>query len=272
MKKQRLIIPIDFTNSTENALIYAKNMASNSNDDLVLFHVLDELSESEAMAKLDALVNKHLNDFSGSVELKTADGKVSEQIGNVAELVEANFIVMGVHETTRFGSLFGSDAISVISKSKVPFIVVQDGTVYTPVGKIAMTIDLERESIQIVKAASKLCEALNSELVLVAGDHSDPELKRKVTNNLRVSLEHLKQNNIKASVHYLERKQFIENFVTYCKEENIEMIAATYYTTTFQFLSAKFVQNLLSNSLKIPVLALDAEAVSSGSQFSFLSV
>lgn len=267
----KLVIPIDFSESTINALHYAKALTRNKDDGLVLVHVLNDLSEIEAENKLKNIVKKELRGFEGPVKTKVITGNVKEHVGNYAESVDASFVIMGIHEESFLDSLLGSKALDVISNSKVPFITVQRETVYTKINKIAMTIDLDKESIQIVKAATALAHNMNSELILVAGIHTDPELKKKVQINLKVAASYIDSQNIKASIRHLERSDFINEFIELCEKEGINMISATYYLKTLSIFSPKFVQHLITNKVGLPVLTADAQVFSSGPQFPFIT-
>lgn len=132
-----------------------------------------------------------------------------------------------------------------------------------------MTIDVERESVQVAKMAVSLASFFNSEVVLVGGDHQDPMLRHKVVSNMQVAINHIKNNGFNASHVFLERDHFMQHLFEYCQTENIDLIAATYYMNNFQILSAKFVQELLENELQLPVLTIDAHAVNLGTKFSF---
>ena len=218
----KIVVPIDFTESTENALVYALSMANTNSDELILLYIIDDFNEQSAKSKMETLKDKVLKGYPGKVTLKILEGKINEQIGSFAEIVEATYIVMGIHKSSRLENLFGSKAIDVISKSKVPFIIVQNNTIYNGIKKIAMTIDLDKESIQVVKTASELASNFGAELILVAGDHTDSELKKKVTTNLRVAIDFLQKNNIKGSVKLLERKNFGDEFIQLCTDCNFD--------------------------------------------------
>lgn len=271
MKNKKLVIPIDFTDATNKALEYAVQFSTGSPNDLILLHIAEDIKEDIAKIKLQQFADKALANYSGAFEVKILEGKVTEQIGNFADSIDADYIIMGIHENSRLEKLFGSKAIDVISRSKVPFIIVQNGTAFQAIRKIAMTIDLETESIQVVKSAADLAQELGAELVLVAGDHHDADLRQKITNNMRVALDFLEKHEVKSSIRLLERKNFFDDFITYCQQEQIDLIAVTYYINTFQLLSTKFVQHLLANDLKIPVLTIEAKALASGPQFSFIT-
>ena len=271
MSKLKLVIPIDFSESTTNALHYAKALTKSEDDQLVLVHVLNDMSETEAKNKLKKIAENELKEFEGAVKTKVINGNIKEHVGNYAEYLDANFVIMGIHEESFLDSLHGSKALDVISNSKVPFITVQKDTTFTPVNKIAMTIDLDKDSIQVVKAAASLAQNMNSELILVAGIHTDPEFKKRVQINLKVATNYLDSHNVTASIKHLERDNFMDDFIELCEKEDVDMISATYYLKTLSMFSPKFVQHLMSNKLGLPVLTIDAQIFSSGPQFPFIT-
>lgn len=271
MSKLKLVIPIDFSESTINALHYAKALTKSEDDQLVLVHVLNDMSETEAQNKLKNIVKNELSEFGDIIKTKVINGNIKEHVGNYAEYLDANFVIMGIHEESFLDSLLGSKALDVISNSKVPFITVQHDTKYAEINKIAMTIDLDKDSIQVVKAAASLAHNMNSELILVAGIHTDPEFQKRVQINLKVATNYLDNQNIKASIKHLERENFINKFIELCQNEGVNMISATYYLKTLSIFSPKFVQHLMSNKLGLPVLTIDAQVFSSGPQFPFIT-
>lgn len=269
----KLVVPIDFSSTVTDAIHYAWELAKDEKDEdeLILVHVLDQLSESEAKEKLDELAKNELEGFEGKVRTVVITGEVEDHIGSFAEKEKANFVVMGIHETSLMDRLLGSRAMEVIAYSKVPFITVQKGTTYQPIDKIAMTIDLDTDSIQIVKAAASLAHNLGAELLLVAGDHTDPNFKRKIKSNLTVAVRYLDKENINYSIELLDRDHFIDKLFALCEEKGVDIIAATYYLKTLSIFSSKFVQHLITNKNKLPVLTVDAQIFTSGPKYPFIT-
>lgn len=271
MNNKVLVIPIDFSDITENALKYALKM-SNSDDKLILLHIEGELNKEFTKNEMETLINKYQEECKGELSYKIVEGKVNKDIDKIAQTLDASLIVMGTRGASKLEKYFGSNAIQVISSSKTPFIVVQSETYFKPISKIAMTIDLDKESVQIVKIARRLCQYFNSELILIGGEHSDPILKKNVRTNMTIAMSHFKEHGLKCSFELLDRKNFLKDLINFCDKNEIGMLAATYYPENFQILSKKFVQQLFNNELKMPVLTVDAESVSSGSKYSFISV
>jgi len=271
MSAFKLVIPIDFSNASREAIQYATNLSNNDKDQIILVHVLHDSSEKDAKNKLNELVKEELNSFKGATRTAVITGEVEDDIGAFAEAEKANFIVMGVHENTFFDKLLGSRAMNIIEYTKVPFITVQEGSKFEKIEKIAMTIDLDNDSIQVVKAAASLAQNLGAKLLLVAGDHSDENFKRQIHSNLKVASNYLNERSIESSIELIDRHNFVDHIVELCEERGVDMISATFYLKSINLFSPKFVQHLIANDLKLPVLTVDAQIFTKGAQFPFIT-
>lgn len=269
----KLLVPIDFTDVTRNAMNYAISLANLNSDNLIIVHVVkSSKDEAAALQKLKMLAESGSENLKGELEYKVFVGDVLEDMGNFASSMDASLIVMGTHGEHGLQKVFGSHALKLINHSKVPLIIVQKDTVYKEIKKIALTIDLEKESIQVVKIAASLGEKFGAEVVMIGGDHSDETLRRRVQLNMRTAMSHLQQHGVRSSSALLDRKDFEANLINYCQSNGIDMLAATYYAETFHAFSTKFVQHLLENDLQIPVITIDSMATGVSSQLSFLSI
>jgi K+-sensing histidine kinase KdpD len=148
---------------------------------------------------------------------------------------------------------------------------VQEGTDFVEIDKIAMTIDLDTDSVQVVKAAAALANNFGAELLLVAGDHTDENFKRKIKTNLTVARNYLDKQKITSSIELIDRDDYTNSLLKLCDEKGVDIISATYYLKTFGILSTKFVQRLISNSNKLPVLTVDAQIFTSGPKYPFIT-
>jgi nucleotide-binding universal stress UspA family protein len=267
----KLVIPVDFSNASREAIQYAANLSGSENDHIILVHVLHDGSEIEAKNKLNDLAKEELSNFKGITSTSVISGEVEDDIGAFAEAEKANFIVMGIHKNTFFDKLLGSRAMNIIEYTKVPFITIQEGSKYEKIEKIAMTVDLDNDSIQIVKAAASLAQNLGAKLLLVAGEHSDENFKRQLQSNLKVASNYLNDREIEYSIELIHRDHFIEHIMDLCEKRGVDMISATFYLKSISLFSPKFVQHLMSNNLKLPVLTVDAQIFTKGAQFPFIT-
>lgn len=270
METQKYLIPLDFTDVTINALHYGLAMAKDNGDHLVLLHVVSSDREiSDAETKMDAIISKLSDEERRLVDSKVLVGDVFEDMGKFAEELETSLILMATHGEKGLQKVFGSHALKIVKHSSLPIIVIQKDTPYKSIKKIGMTIDIEKESVPVVKTASILGEKHQAEVVLIGGKHSDPTLRAKVIAHVRTSMDYLKDHQVESSVVLLERDNFEKNLINYCKNEGIDMLAATFYPDTFHAFSQKFVQHLFENSIHIPVITIDSEAAGIKGLYSF---
>ncbi|MCR9174056.1 MAG: universal stress protein [bacterium] len=267
---KKLLVPIDFQNTTLNALKYSVRIAKEFDFEIHALHLIGAADEkAKAEKKMEEVVKNFEESDRKRITPHITVGKIESDIGKTAESLEVSFILMGIHKKSRLDKIFGSRPIKVISESKTPYITIQEGGTLMPISKIAMTIDLEKESIQIVEAAIDLAKLFGAEIILVGGDHTDSTLKSKVAVNVKTTRRLLSESGISSSVKLLDRSHFMENFIDFCAENKVNLIAATYYPDTFTVFSNKFVQRLMENEACIPVLTLDSQSVGKLGKYSF---
>lgn len=141
-----LLVSIDFSNSTEIVVITAKDLASDLDAKIILFHVVEPVEtylpvgasmdiisapapnivpdENILMKRLHQLAEKHslpANRF----DCRTAIGLAVSEILDAAESSQADFILLGSHGHGALYHLFsGSVVTGILKKTTRPVIVV----------------------------------------------------------------------------------------------------------------------------------------------------
>lgn len=265
------VVPIDFTSTTENALRFAIDITKGQQAQIILLHIISHYKERlPATQKLNELIGKYQHD-SVHMEARTVTGSVLSDIGMIAESLDARLIIMGTHSVSILGKIFGSKALEVVKNSSVPMLLLQDGSTFSSVNHIAMTIDLSRESIQVVKAAGVFSKLFHSKVTLIGQHYADSIFMKKIDVNMKVANDYLQRNGIETEIVLLDESDFVNHLINYSKENGIDMIAATYYEETFHLFSNNLVQSLAQNELKLPVMTFDGEDTSTGAQFAFIT-
>jgi nucleotide-binding universal stress UspA family protein len=262
-----VIIPVDFTKSAEKAAQFAIGLNKTLNAKLIFVHIIDnEENRISATIALSSFVEKLTL---GNIETEKiiVKGKFLEDIGKIADASNADLIVMGTHGEKGMQKVFGSYALKVVEHSKIPLFIVQEESEFTGIKTIVQTIDLEKESVQIVRYAASLAQSFNAKVLLVGGKHSDSDFKSKVNTNLLFCIDQLKEKGIDFEFHFLDRKNFDDNLIEFCKERQADLIAATHYQSTFYVFSDKFVQHLIMNELRIPLLTVESTQTTNSGQF-----
>jgi nucleotide-binding universal stress UspA family protein len=270
-KTTTYVVPIDFTSSTENALRFALDISKKQKANIILLHIISSPKERiVANQKLNELVEKYQT-TENHIETRVVNGKVLTDIGMIAESVDAKLIVMGTHDVSILRKIFGSKALEVVKNSEVPMILIQEGSTFNSIKHLAMTIDLQRESIQVVKTAASIGKLFDSKVTLVGQQFSDSLLMKKIEINTKLANDYLIQNGLETDIVMLPESDFENALIAYCKDHAVDLLAATYYEETFRIFSSNLVNSLAQNSLKIPVMTFDGEDTSTGSQFGFIT-
>ncbi|AEA43476.1 universal stress protein [Fluviicola taffensis] len=269
--KFHYLVPIDFTPVTENALVFALDAAKYNKGEIILLHIISHAKERiVAERNMNDLAKKYENS-EVTISTRVVIGKVLRDIGIIADSLGVQLIIMGTHNTSIWQKIFGSPALSVVSNSNVPIVLTQQDTSFHKIKTIVMTVDLSRESVQVVKYASRVAKTFNSKMYLVGQKYSDEGLMQKIEVNLKVANGYLKDHGLEANIHLLENTNFEKNLIGYCKEIKADLLAATCYQDGFSLFSTNLVQSLSENELSIPVMTLDGEDTSTGSQFGFIT-
>lgn len=262
-----IIIPVDFTKAAEKAAEFAIQLNAKFHARLTFLHIIEsEDSRVAATALLSEFVNK-LSLGSYESEQLIVKGKFLEDIGKIADASNADLVVMGTHGERGMQKVFGSYALKVVESSKRPLFIVQEESQFHDIKTIVQTIDLEKESVQIVRYAAALAKRFNAKVHLVGGKHDDSDFKAKVNTNMLFCIDQLKEKGVEFEFHFLERKNFDQNLISFCKENNVDLLAATHYQSTFYAFSDKFVQHLIMNELFIPILTAERSNTSNSGQF-----
>lgn len=272
MTKTKFLVPIDFTESTEDAFVFTLDAAKYHKTSIVLLHIISDPNDRVAAEqKLNQLIAKHVKDNSVEVDTRVVIGKVLTDIGIIAESIDVDLIVMGTHSTSMWQKIFGSPAMSVVSNSNVPIILTQKNTEFAKIKTIVMTLNMAKESIQVVKYAAKIAKLFNSKLYLVAQKYNDELLMKKININLILANTYLKDEGLNATIELIEDANFEKSLLNFCKEVNANLLAATYYPETFQMFSANLVQELAGNDLGLPVMTFYGEDSAIASNFGFIT-
>lgn len=193
---QRILCPIDFSESSLLAFEYAQSAAWHYGATILLQHVVDSLrpyfpyhvfpdAYDEICQKLRADAVKKLQDFTKKHNRRGVQTRLSVQDGNIANLIlevaeerAVNLIVMGTHGLRGIDHLaLGSVTEKVLRKAGCPVLTVRNPTcdLGTPAGapdvvdvhRIVCCMDFSEPSAQILDQAVSVAAEYGAELTLL---------------------------------------------------------------------------------------------------------
>lgn len=224
------MVPTDFSASAENAMLYAGNLAKNTNASVLLLHVYqvpvgmndmpvmivsaDELKQNAeaGLRRAKKLLQKNFE----SLEIKTESrlGDVVEELKDVCEKEDPFTLVVGKHGTTGIERvLFGSTSLSIIRHTTYPVIVVPDRSSEVQIENIALAIDSAIESTPIQKIKNIIVQ-LKAQLHLI---HVQSE-KGSTLNTDQLCAE------LNAKCQTIYDHEFVRGIENYIQENSIDML------------------------------------------------
>jgi nucleotide-binding universal stress UspA family protein len=209
----KIVVPVDFGDQSHIALEQAVRLAAVIHGDLTLLYVIetggllgrfanpmqDEELKKEINQKLDEMMATIDTSAGLKVDTLIAHGTVYDKVSEVAEMLNARFIVMGTNGgkgkiRRRF---IGSNALRVVRESKVPVITIK-GKAHRPGCKnIVLPLDLTKETREKVAKAIEFAKLYNSDIRIASVLFTTDEF---IVNRLTRQLSQVKSFVEKAGV------------------------------------------------------------------------
>ncbi len=242
----KILVPVDFSEFSENALEVAAHLASKFNADLILLHMLG-LSEAiftknEAQEFMEAqyymkLAKKRFNEFLDKPYLKGV--KVFEIVQNYKDFNEMNnvvkernidLVVMGSHGVTGLTGLFvGSNTEKVVRNCSVPVLVIKKKRKDFDIKKAVFASDFGVEHIEVYMKAMNFFNKLKVEVHKVYINRpnqyfrSTEEIKKQIGIFMRTA--HHGENPSKEKVTILNDYSIEQGIYNYAQKIDADIIA-----------------------------------------------
>ncbi len=212
-KKNIMLVPVDFSEISLNALNHAALVAKHFDNDLVLVNILeddflsfvfnfsknytkDELAKEALLHKLNEKATEIKAKYGVDCLTTAKSGKIYKTIIDTATEYGCDCIIMGTHGASGVERIIGSNASRVISYSTVPVIVVKNDKNPNAYKNIVFPLDLTSESKQKVKWALHLAKAYKSTIHILTYRMNDEFLNNKMMANLNQIKTLLSENGV----------------------------------------------------------------------------
>ncbi len=265
--KKTILVPCDFTEATENALLHAIVFAKKLENDITLLHIVDQRgllkNKSKKVQETISSTNK-LNemacDFTAKYGVKVKgfliEGSIFTTIADVSKQFHVSLIVMGIHTMKGLQKITGSWAMKVISSTNIPFLVVQKAPERDEIKNIIFPVDEYRETLEKLTWSKFLQSCCGSQMRIVKQSYSGT----KVLSNITVVTKYFSKNNISFDIYEPhQKKDFIKAVKDYSNKVKADiiliMIKKDIHLT--DYIMGLDEQALIFNEYKIPVLCVN---------------
>ncbi len=279
MKSQikSILIPTDFSVSSENALTAGISIAKRQKADIILLHVIDRfaylepaevfLPEIKLEPDLNLMIKDRVEKISENISKETGikvtgkvlDGQPSEKICGLAFEEQIDLIVIGTHGTSGSRQFFmGSEAYRIVKKSLCPVLTIPDKWDKKDFKRVLFPIRLIPGALNKYFYTRPIIEKNNSELFLLG--LTDMKNTHQ-TKELILLIENLKQqlhnDNVKFQTSYCPGENFPAEVIKTNMELDIDLLILTANIDIDwkTFFIGPFVQQVLNHS-QVPVLSI----------------
>lgn len=239
---KKLLVPIDFSSCSKNALSSAVQMAEKMHMEIILFHSVivpvgltegipagnigydfEEL-EASSRDRIDQLVKETPSLAKVPHHSIIQYGSLHESINELSKEQNIALIVMGTHGASGIAkSLIGSNAYHVIKNVKIPVIALPVDADISRMKHIALAGDYRNipahDSIHLVV---DMVKAFLGQLHVIHIDKGEVLVKEQI--DIARSMDKY-LNHIKHSFHFRKFDDVEEGLIEFAKELDIEMIA-----------------------------------------------
>lgn len=261
MKKDILLVPTDFSEIADNAIDHALELAKAIPASVVLLHIVEEdMDTTEFATKLREKAERASVASEVEVDSMIAEGTVYDEIGNVAQDIDAHMIVMGTHGLRGWQFLTGSRALRIITNSKTPFIVVQErGPREGGFDHIALPIDLASEEKQKLKYAVEISKYFDGKIHILTPEHDDEFLANQMRRNLKYATDYFTEQGVDFDT---ETTRDVNDFDTatirFASKIDADLICIiNHEEAAAKMFGSSYEQKLITNDSQIPVMVIN---------------
>ena len=275
---KRIIVGIDFSQCSVNALEHAISIAkrARSNITLVWVNHLDYSKEvfsiepkqliKEVKARLKEMTSKYSSHMGGqTIDFKIRKGKVYKEICDIADELNAFLIIVGTHGSSGFEEFWiGSNANRIVSTSTIPTITIRGGIdIEGDLKRIVMPFDSTKVTRQKMPITALLANYFNSEVHLLGlFTSSSDDIRFRVRNYIKQAEDYLKENNIKYHTKFLDVHNLTEATLNYATsiDANLISIMTEQETSTSNIWLGPYAAQMVNHS-PIPVLSVHPDKI-----------
>ncbi|MBK5271417.1 MAG: universal stress protein [Bacteroidia bacterium] len=256
----RIIIPVDFSENSLNAVHFAKDMLAEKNDALaILYHNYEKKNElAECTRKLEDLKKELLDKGVAAVDIeKEMGGDLIENISRLAHTARATLVVMGIKSrSTVHHVFFGSNTLKLINENLYPVMIIPPKIAYSEIRNVAFASDFKDvEATTPSTLISSVLEMFNPMLHIV---NVNPEHYVSITEEYQECKEQLIEmfKNYKTEFYFIGMTDFFEAMDNFIRDYKIDLLVTIpKHDSNARLLFSNTHTKKLAYHSKIPILA-----------------
>jgi nucleotide-binding universal stress UspA family protein len=271
-----ILFPTDFSDSAENALTFAVEIASQTNATLHILHSIEEPYDFAPMEeevkknvtqKVSSLLHILEEDIRSEKKYKTLSIKTYIQTGRTAYAIldestrhPVDLIVMGTKGRSRQGRLLlGSTTAEIIQEAEVPVLAVPEQAAFSGFDQILFATDYNDGDLKALEYVTRFADHFNSSITIF---HASLEDDLKANIMFRGFRELVKEKIPFERILFEEGKNIVlfEAIADRVEKEKVSMVVMIRYKESFSFFGSNTKE--MSYYIKAPFLVLPGDQLS----------
>jgi nucleotide-binding universal stress UspA family protein len=280
---KRILVPVDFSKDSVNAVKYGISMANKLEADVRLIHVktgdnyAPEFAGNEMMFRLNNQLEVWMDELldavkssyyvnRGKIDWKIRKGNVVNEISNQAKYDDTSLIVVASHGISGFQDKFiGSNAYRLVANAPCPVIVVRHGVeLDADISRIVVPVDFDKECSKKVPVVAGLANVYKAKINLVGlRDSSFSHVLVRIKTQMNLIERFISDHaDLKIEKSVLSGRNLSRQLREYAEEIDADLIAIRIHHSTnpFSNIFRPFANDMVNYS-SIPVLIIPTNDV-----------
>lgn len=240
---RKILVPIDFSVDSINALDYAIEIANTIEAEILIMHVMTgkdyphyiadhigNVQEDSVEDCMRILVEEKRGLYTvvnGLFNYKIRTGNIVKEISNQSKYDDTTIIVVGSHGASGFeDNWIGSNSYRLVSHCPCPVLTIRNSFKFKGLKRIILPIDITHGSRLKVPAAAGLAKVFGSEVIVVGLRESNYEfIFNRVKSDVNQVAKYLEKEFIPTvRTEMLSGKGIVDQLIDFSKENNGDMI------------------------------------------------
>ena len=238
---KNIIVGVDFSDCSINALEHALSIANRSNSDICMLWIKEsklntdvfiyeiENINNEVEKRFKELIEKYQPKFpNGKIEYKIIEGKVYKEIAKEAKKTNASLIVAGTHGSSGFEEFWaGSNANKLVSLTDIPVITIRGGVnIERNLTKILLPIDSTSETRQKASFTGKIAKYFDATIYILSVYTTKVKTVQERVNRFADQVaKFLDEAEVKYERDSIYTNNIVDTCIEYATEKKINLIS-----------------------------------------------
>ena len=235
----KIVVGIDFSECSLNALAHAVTLAEKSNMEIVMIWVNkfseesilnhnNELIVTGAKSHFSELIEKYRPVLGDRISYVIREGRVYDSINEFCKEINPLLVIIGTHGVSGFSEKWlGSNAYRMALMLETPVIIIRNVIdVEKSLAKILLPIDSTVETRQKLPLTAKLAQCFDA-TVYVLGVHTSTldDIENKVKSYVNQVATYLEERNVKYEVDEIYARNLVDDIINYADKIDANLLS-----------------------------------------------